>query len=182
MRACTAVVTELRYNCAEDEDQRYRAEIHFITTEDWVNELKILFDNVLAPDGQRLDSNCAFADTEAGIAYSKIRAVYPQLTRDSIVTKKCTLENLAGEADVKELLGDVAKVSAPTPDAFGELLLKYIDSKGKTLGCGKDPEAMEYWPLIKVVKIFVKATILESGLVLVDMVCNMLLISSWIMS
>jgi hypothetical protein len=32
---------------------------------------------------------------------------------------------------------------------------------------------MEYWPLIKVVKVFVRSPVLESGLVLVDLVSDL---------
>ena len=40
MRACTAVVTELSYNHGQ---KPYRAEIEFITAQDWRKELETLF-------------------------------------------------------------------------------------------------------------------------------------------
>jgi hypothetical protein len=65
------------------------------------------------------------------------------------------------------------KVSGATSQEFFDGLLQYIDSKSKKRDKEKNTDelkAMEYWPLIKVVKIFVKSPILESGLVLVDLV------------
>ena len=44
MRACTAILTELSYNY---EQQPYRAEIEFITPEDWRQELETLFHDLL---------------------------------------------------------------------------------------------------------------------------------------
>ena len=49
MRACTAVVTELSYNYS---DISYRAEIEFITEEDWRKELTILFQDLLNDNGE----------------------------------------------------------------------------------------------------------------------------------
>lgn len=46
MRACTAVVTELCYNFSEDENEKYRAEVHFISKDEWLQELKILFADI----------------------------------------------------------------------------------------------------------------------------------------
>ena len=70
MRACTAVVTELSYNY---EQQPYRAEIEFITVEDWRKELETLFRDLLDFNGA-VSRECANEDSDAGIAYAKIKA------------------------------------------------------------------------------------------------------------
>ena len=49
MRACTAVVTEISWNTA---DRAYRAEIEFISIEDWKKELTVLFKDLLDHEGQ----------------------------------------------------------------------------------------------------------------------------------
>lgn len=40
MRACTAVITEISYNESDRADEKYRAEIEFITRDDWIRELR----------------------------------------------------------------------------------------------------------------------------------------------
>ena len=80
MRACTAVVTEISYN---HDDKSYRAQIEFISPADWEKELRIIFQDIMDGDG-KVSRDCANEDTDAGIAYAKIRAVYPRKTKEDI--------------------------------------------------------------------------------------------------
>lgn len=70
MRACTAVITELSYNHSDDPSSQYRAEVHFIEKEEWQAELAILFSDLGDHASQ---SELLGKDTDAGIAYSKLR-------------------------------------------------------------------------------------------------------------
>ena len=54
----------------------YCAEIEFITAEDWAKELKVLFQDLLDGEGN-VSRDCTNEDSDAGIAYAKIKAVYP---------------------------------------------------------------------------------------------------------
>ena len=72
MRACTAVVTEISYN---HDDEPYRAQVEFISSAEWEKELKTLFQDLLDGDGQ-VSRECANEDTDAGIAYAKIKGRY----------------------------------------------------------------------------------------------------------
>ena len=89
MRACTAVVTEISYNFLDE--QSYRAQIEFIDASDWERELKVMFQDLLDANGN-VSRECSNEDTEAGIAYAKIKAVYPQKTKEEIVT--CSVAKL----------------------------------------------------------------------------------------
>lgn len=80
MRACTAVVTEISYNY---EEEPYRAQIEFISSADWEKELKTLFQDLLDGNGQ-ISRDCINEETDAGIAYAKIKAVYPRKTKEDI--------------------------------------------------------------------------------------------------
>ena len=71
MRACTAVVTEISYNT---DDVPYRAQIEFISSADWERELKVLFQDLLDADG-KVSRECTNEETDAGIAYAKLKAV-----------------------------------------------------------------------------------------------------------
>ncbi|KAK0621529.1 Dynamin family-domain-containing protein [Bombardia bombarda] len=167
MRACTAVITEIQYNDSEDPSQKYRTEIHFISKEEWIKELRILFDD-LRNGAHQPGHDHMGNDTEAGVAYSKIRSVYPDLTRDEIFNFH-TPHGLAEQPSVRGLLGSVKVLTAPLAKDFSSLLGKYVDSKEKSRGRKKESEVMEFWPLIKVVKIFTRSPALASGLVLVDL-------------
>ncbi|KAK3692105.1 hypothetical protein B0T22DRAFT_435429 [Podospora appendiculata] len=168
MRACTAVITEIQYNESRAENEKYRAEFYFIGAEDWKKELRILFDDVLSSDGH-LGADILNSDTDIGVAYSKIRAVYPNIARDDLLKGQFTTQDLVEDPSVSDILGCVQLISARTAQDFSEQLQKFIDLKEKTRGRTKEPETMEYWPLIKVVRVFVRSPVLESGLVLVDL-------------
>ncbi len=68
MRACTAVITEIIYNHSDKEDEKYRAEVHFICPDDWKKELQILLGDLRSGEPQS-DLN---SESEASIAYSKV--------------------------------------------------------------------------------------------------------------
>jgi hypothetical protein len=169
MRACTAVITEISWNSSDDPEQRYRAEIEFISKDAWTHELSILFKELLDGNGH-LWSDHRSSESEAGIAYAKIRSVYPDLKIDSLASGRLDWRDLAEEANVGNILGSTKTISARSLKPFYGQLQRLIDSKEKTRGPTNEAEAMEYWPLIKVVRIYVKSAVLSDGLVLVDLV------------
>lgn len=167
MRACTAVVTEISYNY---EDIPYRAEIEFITEKDWEKELQVLFSDLLDSNG-KVSREASNQDSEAGVAYAKIKAVYPKYTHEMLT--KTTAEKLLKHPAVQKVLGEKKDIADSNPAAFYKHLQSYVDSKEKTTGAEKKPARnsteIEYWPLIKVVRIYVKAEALSTGAVIVDL-------------
>ncbi|KAJ9627575.1 hypothetical protein H2204_009614 [Knufia peltigerae] len=170
MRACTAVVTEISYNY--DESIPYRAEIEFISREDWNKMLKVLFQDLLDGSGQ-VSRECINEDSESGIAYAQVKAVYPKLTKDEMA--KVPIERLMAHENVK-CLGTIRKAEAFDASDFYKQLQNYVDSKEKGSarkdnGEKGNPKAreMEFWPLIRVVRLHVKAPALATGAVIVDL-------------
>jgi hypothetical protein len=161
MRACTASPTEISYNYSDNPNELYRAEVEFITAEDWKKELDALFVDLLDANGE-VSRDCANADCEAGVAYAKIKAVYPRKTKEVIANS--TSQGLASEPAVRNVLGATRTLKATTPSSIYRQLQEYIDSKEKN-----NDKSMEYWPLIKVVRIFTKASALATGACLVDL-------------
>lgn len=169
MRACTAVVTELSWNEEMDEQKKYCAEVEFIQADDWKRELKILFHDMINADGD-ITRDCRNANSEAGVAWAKVKAVYPQITKETIV--QIEPESLLDDYHVKEVLGMTHKVYNSSPLAFYDELQKYIDSSEKRTEeqiRKKEKKQMEYWPLIKVVRIYTKSDALSTGAVIVDL-------------
>jgi hypothetical protein len=74
MRACTAVVTEISYNrYTPQTPEPYRAEIEFVSFDDWVGELELLYGS-LEEDSKRKTSGLS---EEVEVAWAKLKAVYP---------------------------------------------------------------------------------------------------------
>ena len=169
MRACTAVITEIAYNNSDQQDQKYRAEIHFISKDEWVRELRVMLAD-MATSQDSLGAEHTTSESEAGIAYSKIRSVYPFLGSEDVKKCRFDMDGLTEHPSVEGLLGNVKQLSSSNSKDFVVQLKQFVDSKEKTTSRKKEPDAMEYWPLVKVVKVFVRSPILRSGLVLVDLV------------
>ncbi|KAJ9637247.1 hypothetical protein H2199_007533 [Coniosporium tulheliwenetii] len=171
MRACTAVVTEMSWNDSEQEHSRYRAEVEFIKPEDWAKELEVLYTDLLDSEG-KVTKDVYNADSEAGIAYAKIRAVYPKLTKEMMGDQ--SVQQLMKVPAVRDVLGTTRQIVASASDRFYKQLQFYVDSKEKATGQEKDkkkkePKQMEFWPLIKVVKIYTKSAALKTGAIVVDL-------------
>ncbi|PVH88572.1 hypothetical protein DL98DRAFT_580964 [Cadophora sp. DSE1049] len=175
MRACTAVVTEMSYNDSEDPRDLYRADIEFIQAADWEKDLKISLDELIDGNGQ-ISRECTNPESEAGVAYAKIKAVYPSWTKEELA--RSSVADLMQEECVKNVLGTIKKIEKSQPDYFYRALQSYVDSKEKSTedkSKKKDKKEkgekkqMEFWPLIKVVRIFTKAEALSTGAVIVDL-------------
>ncbi|UQC90092.1 uncharacterized protein CLUP02_15623 [Colletotrichum lupini] len=164
LRACTASPTEISYNDSENPEELYRSEIEFISVEDWKKELKTLFTDLLDDSGN-ISRECANEDSEAGIAYAKIKSVYPNKTKEMIA--QSDPDRLVNEPAVARVLGSVKKLRATTAKDLYASMQRYVDSKEKNPH--KKDVPMEFWPLIKVVRIFTKANALSTGAVIVDL-------------
>ncbi|KAK1531727.1 hypothetical protein CPAR01_11376 [Colletotrichum paranaense] len=164
LRACTASPTEISYNDSENPEELYRSEIEFISVEDWKKELKTLFTDLLDDSGN-ISHECANEDSEAGIAYAKIKSVYPNKTKEMIA--QSDPDRLVNEPAVARVLGSVKKLRATTAKDLYATMQRYVDSKEKNPH--KKDVPMEFWPLIKVVRIFTKANALSTGAVIVDL-------------
>ncbi|KAI1170844.1 hypothetical protein F4777DRAFT_91817 [Nemania sp. FL0916] len=170
LRACTASPIEISFNPSDDDDERYRAEIEFISTEDWTRELQVLFSDLLDGSGN-VAREATKADSDAGIAYAKVKAVYPQKTREMLA--EADPNKLAQEPAVRRILGTTKRLKAKAAKELYQQMQHYVDSKEKSASAPDNKKrvdvAMEYWPLIKVVRIFMKADALSTGAVIVDL-------------
>ncbi|KAI1326365.1 hypothetical protein F5Y16DRAFT_231082 [Xylariaceae sp. FL0255] len=167
-RACTAVVTEIRWNEADEPESRYRAEIEFISAEDWNLELSYIFHDLNINSGE-ISTEADIEQSDVAVAWAKIQAVYPNLSKQDF--GKISQKTLAEEPAVKQLLGTVKSLARSKASDLYDAVQVFIDSKRKTRKSeGKDTSLqMEFWPLIKVVRIYTKAEVLSSGAVIVDL-------------
>lgn len=88
--------------------------------------------------------------SDAGIAYAKIQAVFPELTHGSLM--KTTPEQLAERNPaVSKVLGTTRTIIRETARELSVELTKYISSKneGAISGPKRDKIPVTYWPLIK---------------------------------
>lgn len=72
--ACTAVVTEISYHTKKTID----ADVSFLGEAEWRSELKLLVEDLVDEDGNV--KSVKSLQNEAGIAWSKVHAVYPMIS------------------------------------------------------------------------------------------------------
>lgn len=176
-RACTAVVTEIAYNHSMRKSERYRAEIEFLTSEEWGRELALLKEGLLDEKG-KVSYKISKAGSEAGVAWSKIKAVYPNITKEQIANT--SLEDFLATAREFQVLGTVKPIIEQSADKFCTQVQQYIGNTEKRISSGRRPSqngadgelGIEFWPLIKVVRVFTKSNALSTGAKIVDLVGN----------
>jgi hypothetical protein len=109
MPACTAVVTEMSWNPSTDPYSKYRAEIEFITRDDWEKELGVLLKEFLTENGG-ISRDVGDENSDAGIAWAKFHSVYPKRTWDSLAD--CTVDSRMAEKALS-ILGTTKKINTP---------------------------------------------------------------------
>lgn len=175
MRAATAVAIEIAYNA--NSAVRYRAEIEFVTAAEWERELVALKQALRAEEDAVAVGQIA-SDSEAAVALDKIRAVYPRLrTAGDVLGAEVGV--LMALPALRERLGGKVVLGEDDAKLFSKKLRAYIDSrakgKKKKKPSGEGEEAATtadeggIWPLIRVVRVFLKSAVLATGAVLVDL-------------
>lgn len=154
---------EVSYNKKTDRESLYRAEIIYITAEEWEQELQLLFQDLEAVASEETgddDENDSERAERINQAMDKIKYVYPHIdTRQKLAS--ASLEGLMRHPDVRGVLNSTIPIAHSSKKSFAAAIKGYIDSGDS------DGKTSAHWPLVKLVKVYVKAPILESGIVLV---------------
>ncbi len=151
------------FNYSDDPGQLYRAEVELIAHDEWAVELRELFGDLFDPDGT-VSKRHTDSESEASIAFSKITAVYPEYTKERLNQTRGDPQPLIEDPQLKQVLGTARQLSATTSVGLLKQLRLYVDSQEKSATM-----SMAYWPLIRAVKIYIKARALSTGAVLVDL-------------
>lgn len=168
MQACTAAVIEVAYNRSSHHD--YRAIIEFVSRESWHAEMSILVKDTTSSAAEDFKDDTS----EAAIALAKLSAVYPDINQKSLANI-CVDELI--ERPGLEILGTCLEIVAADGFELYTALRKYVESKEKSCALfgskqntsHRNSHDIEYWPLIRKVRIFTKAAVLKTGVVLVDL-------------
>ncbi|CAG8981462.1 hypothetical protein HYALB_00003032 [Hymenoscyphus albidus] len=168
-RACTAVVSEVSYQTNEDIEVAYEARIQRISQDDWKAELTSLF--------QDLRTNANIRDGEDGeedlernqriqMAFGKVQSVYPFIESSKKLEKDWDVAKLMNHSSVKYILGKSLVLTSAKREKFSKMIKPYISS---VLSKGDDGAMYAQWPLVKLVKVYVRSPLLQDGIVLVDL-------------
>jgi hypothetical protein len=164
--ACTAVAVEIAWNSSDKPEEAYIAKIQFVTASEWKHDLDLIVDELvnLRP-GDRLKP-----EGDAKVAFNKFQAVYPDISIDKVT--KDSVAVLMTDHTISDFLGTEKIISkaASCGRQFAAEIRPYIDSSPKAVSNGTySLPNSSYWPLVKVIKIYTRSSILHTGLVLVDL-------------
>ncbi|CAE6511703.1 unnamed protein product [Rhizoctonia solani] len=171
MRACTAVVTEIGYH----DKASIAAEVEFLARSEWKAELEILLEDMVEENGKL--KRLTDLRTDAGVAWAKMHAVYPNLRAERMVTMTPD-EIIDSKPEIAGILGTIEHIERPNSERFGTAIAKYVDSKDQKRGKDKQTKAPgdrrkgdepAFWPLIRLVRVWAKSKALSGGAVLVDL-------------
>jgi hypothetical protein len=158
MRACTSVVVEIRFNDSTNTEEKYAADVHYITTQEWALEFETLKRDIM--DDLEDDALGDDQSIEAKTASDKLKVIYPGMDVKKILGM--TTEQLGKVRDLSTILGQTVMIRESTAKSFSQKINDIIGSTGE-----EDQAAC--WPFVQVVKVRLKAPILQNGLVLVDL-------------
>lgn len=154
MQACTAVVVEIARSSKEN---KYKAEVEFLSEEEWNKELVALIKDMKDKSGN-WKKRCPDRKSEAGTAYCRVKAVYGRIAE---------LTELKQMREVTCRLGRVEYISGDTAEKFRGNIRKYIESCTDEMRYWKGGQL---WPIVKCVRIYVpNSEVLKTGAVLVDL-------------
>ncbi|TDZ41283.1 Nuclear GTPase SLIP-GC [Colletotrichum trifolii] len=161
-KACTACVTELSYNHDEDEKNPYRAEIDFLSPEEWRHEIELFLMELSSGNDQVADEDGDF-ESDASKAVAKTRAVYANMEEEELLQSDA--DQLVDHPNVRDRLGSTEHFKAPTAEGLRDLIECFIDSNHE----GGDDDESAIWPVVKVVRIYTKAKALANGVIMADL-------------
>ncbi|KAF7909854.1 uncharacterized protein EAF01_003572 [Botrytis porri] len=163
--ASTSVIVEISYNTRSD--YQYVAEVLPIEESEIPKELEQLFEDKKAWDAQEREEDDEL-DPELkqrmDFTFDKYSCVFKKL-RSLDALKGLSVEELLEDPNAKNMLGQRRIIENSNLREFAKSIKPFID-KSKQVG---DGFAYSLWPLVKVVKLYIKTDILKTGIVLVDL-------------
>ncbi|KAE9365442.1 hypothetical protein N431DRAFT_549648 [Stipitochalara longipes BDJ] len=164
-RASTAVPTEVSYNKSMDAEKLFRAEVVYITAAEWQAELESIFEDIHASATDENNEVDEERKERIKQSFDKIKCVYPHINTRSKF-ESTSVEQLLEDSAVFQLLGSTQTIEKRTRLQLSDAIKSYIDS-------GDNTGSAHHWPLVGRVRVFVKSSILEPGIVLVDLPGNL---------
>ncbi|XP_067650996.1 uncharacterized protein [Haliotis asinina] len=151
VQACTAVVVEIMENT---HNQNYEADIHFLSREEWLEELEVLLNDLTKRDGS-LQTSQPDPTSEAGVAYAKVKAVYGKVRKMNVLLK---------QTHITQWLSRIKTISVQSAKALRDEVNSYIENTDN------GSKSQQFWPIVKQVKLYLPSCeVCSSGAVLVDL-------------
>lgn len=136
----------------------------YITPPEWREELQSIFEDLEQASTNEGD-NAVDEEQKQRIkqSFDKIKCVYPHINTLSKL-KSTSIDCLLEFPEVCNVLGSTTKIEKRTRTQLSDAIRPCIDSG--------DNSGSSHWPIVKLVRIFIKSSMLEPGIILVDLPGN----------
>jgi hypothetical protein len=145
-------------------EKAFRAEVVYITLAEWREELQSIFEDLEQASTNEGD-DAVDEEQKERIKQSldKIKCVYPHINTRSKL-ESTSIDCLLESPEVCNVLGSTRTIEKRTSAQLSDAIRPCIDSG--------DNSGSSHWPIVKLVRIFIKSSILEPGIILVDLPGN----------
>lgn len=166
-QACTAAVTSIRYNPSNNPEEAYIIKVEYLDAQSWQQDIELAlrdlneeFEDEL-PDMQDLQ-----------ISSAKLKAVYRTLTDDQL--RGVSAAELVAQLEHPEVLGTSITYVGPKFKDLKRVVERIVKGQVQADQAADLAPLIPTvkgacWPLIREIKIYTKAPLLSTGLVLVDL-------------
>ena len=179
-RACTSAIIEMRH-CGEDDEggtraNQYRAEIDFMDSDEWADELDNCLDILTTQDGRAI-LNVGDSNNPAYDSFCKLRSVYGREYTSSrvasgqrnsdnrMITENMLVRDLRTKLNacrgITHALGTSKRLVCTSATELRAAVERFVDSTG-------DVSVGSFWPIVKLVKLWGPWDVLKTGAVMVD--------------
>ncbi|XP_052231094.1 nuclear GTPase SLIP-GC-like [Dreissena polymorpha] len=150
IRACTAAVVEVVQNT---DSSFFEADIEFLQTKEWFDELEVLLKDLTALDGT-IKKGVLNPDSDAYASYCKVLAVYGRVEPLPVLTRITTVTHWLGKVNV---------LKSDNAEDFRRQVETFIETQDPGSGG-------QYWPIVKHVRLRLPhCDVCSSGAALVDL-------------
>lgn len=164
-QAATAVVCLVSWNYDERPGRAFRAEIDFHSLEEIRKDVDQFYQSVRELDVAQDDlEHIADLNAQMNEFFEKAKVLWG-FTLDKLKAMTAD-ELLASNPQITQLLGTTRNLHNASSERLSDRVRPFLDSTAHTHG-GSDKFAA--WPLVKCVRIFLRADILKNGITLVDL-------------
>lgn len=167
-RSCTAAPIEVGWN--DSEETNYRIEIIFYSPEVLRSDVDVLHGQNVADREPHDDGDI----DQIEVILAKLKAILPHLNRQDFMTMSA--DDVVAAALADGTIGETKVHFLDTASDVIDIIRRYADSGDRAFAGRSEDQStasagryIRYWPYVKRIKVYAKAAILESGLVLADL-------------
>lgn len=155
------IPVEISWN--KSKSTKYSAEIEYLSLEEWESEVRELQSEIMSEEATSVENPTNLK------SYKKLMSVYPSLSKQQLAD--APPKSLAKEPSLSSNFGETVHINETSSEEFTNVLHSLACCCRQSKQNSKTEQRERYWPLIKLIRIFVRTSVLEKGTTIIDLPC-----------